>query len=68
MKTTRHFPITSFSVIGIFIALWTTVVVGWALNIYDIVVTVGGPFTALLAARIAGVFVLPLGVALGLFS
>lgn len=50
------------------IALWITCLVGWVLNIIDIIGTLGGDITALLVCRLVGVFAFPLGAVLGLVT
>jgi hypothetical protein len=42
-------------------------VIGWVMNIIDIVHGLGGPITAMFVARLVGVFALPLGGVLGYF-
>jgi hypothetical protein len=48
-----------------FIALWIAGIIGWVMNITDIIYSAGGPFTTLLVVRIVGIFVFPLGAILG---
>lgn len=64
-----------FKALGIFgviayIALWVALVVGWIFNIFDLVKAAIGPgahLTLLIALRVLGIFVLPLGGVLGWF-
>jgi hypothetical protein len=42
--------------------------VGWVINLFDIAHTIGGPLTAMLVARLVGVFAFPLGAVLGFCS
>ena len=65
--------ITKFlGTLGIFgavsvVLLWLAIVVGWVMNIIDIVGSVDGPVTLLLALRVVGIVLAPLGAALGWF-
>lgn len=49
------------------IGLWLAVVVGWCMNIWAIVGSVGGPLNTMFVARCVGAFVAPLGAILGYF-
>lgn len=49
------------------IALIIMIIYGWIANVVDIIHTLNGPINALFVARIAGVFVAPLGAILGYF-
>jgi len=51
-----------------FIALWIAGIIGWVMNIIDIIHSSGGPFTVLLVLRIVGIFAFPLGAILGWVS
>ena len=42
-------------------------VVGWVMNIFDIVAAVSDPITAMFILRCVGIFVAPLGAILGYF-
>ena len=42
-------------------------IVGWVMNIFDIVAAVSGPITAMFILRCVGIFVAPLGAILGYF-
>lgn len=44
---------------------WLAVVVGWILNICQIVATFSMPLTGLLLVKIVGIFLAPLGSVLG---
>ena len=48
-----------------YILLMITVIVGWVLNIFAIVATVGDPINGLFILRVAGIFLAPLGAVLG---
>ena len=49
------------------IGLWLAAIVGWFMNIWAIVGSVGGPLNAMFVARCVGAFVAPLGAILGYF-
>ncbi len=56
--------------LGAFILYFVLVIAfifGWIMNIIDIIHTLHGPINAMFIARIAGVFVAPLGAILGYF-
>jgi len=42
-------------------------IVGWVMNIFDIVAAVSDPITAMFIIRCVGIFVAPLGAILGYF-
>ena len=42
-------------------------IVGWVMNIFDIVAAVSDPITAMFILRCVGIFVAPLGAILGYF-
>ncbi len=50
------------------LTLWLAVAIGWILNIIAIVHAVSGPFTTMLAVRLLGVVVVPLGGVMGWVS
>jgi hypothetical protein len=51
---------------GLFlIFMWIAGAVGWVLNIIAVVHTCCDPLTGVLAVRIAGIFVLPIGAVMG---
>ena len=47
--------------------LWLAFILGWCMNIWAIVFSVGGPLNAMFVARCVGAFVAPLGAVLGYF-
>jgi hypothetical protein len=47
------------------LALFVTVAIGWVMNVFDIIATVG--FSGLLVLRVVGLFLPPLGAFLGYF-
>ena len=50
--------------------LWLAAIIGWCMNIWNIVdsaAVVGGSLNAMLVARCVGAFVVPLGAILGYF-
>ena len=49
------------------VALVLAGVVGWFMNIFDIVAAVSDPITAMFILRCVGIFVAPLGAILGYF-
>jgi hypothetical protein len=52
--------------VGLFvIALWLAAAVGWIMNIYKIVMTMGDPLTGLFIFRCIGVLAAPIGAVLG---
>jgi len=52
-----------FSIIAMLIAG----IIGWVMNIFDIVAAINDPITAFFIARCVGVFFFPLGAILGYF-
>jgi hypothetical protein len=48
-------------------AIWVSSIVGWIMNILDIVHTINDPITGLFILRCVGIIVAPLGAVLGLF-
>ncbi len=49
------------------VGLWLAAIVGWFMNSWAIVFSVGGPLNAMFVARCVGAFVAPLGAILGYF-
>lgn len=49
------------------IILWILGIIGWVMNIVDIISMMSGELTAMLIIRLVGVFVFPLGAILGYF-
>lgn len=48
--------------------LWVATVVGWIMNIIDLVHTSFTPLTAIAVLRVVGIFIFPLGAVLGIFT
>lgn len=56
------------SVVGLcWVFGWIALLVGWVMNIIEIVHTFAGPITGMLIARLVGVIAFPLGGVLGYF-
>jgi hypothetical protein len=51
----------------IVISIYLAALIGWVMNIIDIVSTVGSPITAMFVARCVGVLAFPLVAVLGYF-
>ena len=52
----------------LWVCFWIAVLVGWVINIVDLVGMIGGnQLTTLFVARIVGIFFFPLGAILGWF-
>lgn len=47
--------------------LWLAFILGWCMNIWAIIGSVGGSLNAMFVARCVGAFVAPLGAILGYF-
>lgn len=47
--------------------LWLAAIIGWCMNSWAIVGSIGGPLNAMFVARCVGAFVAPLGAILGYF-
>lgn len=61
----RFFP-TAFSLVAmIYIAFWLAVLVGWGLNISNILSAINLPLTKMFVLQVVGVFFFPLGAILG---
>jgi hypothetical protein len=59
---------TDLSAGAIFIlSVWFLAILGWVMNIFDIVEMVNDPITGMFILRCIGVFVAPLGSILGYF-
>lgn len=52
----------------IVLTIWLTMIVGWIMNIVDLVGTSFDPLTAIAVLRVVGIFVFPLGAVLGIFT
>ncbi len=53
-----------FAVVGWF-ALWLALIIGWIMNIVQVVQLASEPFSTLLAVKLVGILVAPLGAILG---
>ena len=51
----------------VILAIIAAGVIGWIMNIYEIVQTVADPITGMFILRCVGIFVAPLGAILGYF-
>lgn len=56
---------TAVIVVLLYIVLIIGSLIGWVLNVIDLLQTIGGGFTTLFVLRVVGVFVAPLGAILG---
>lgn len=50
---------------GSFIVLWLLAVIGWILNIFQVVGLLSEPITTLVVCKLVGVFIAPFGAILG---
>lgn len=66
MKTTTLGNITFGIGLG-YLVILLGLVIGWFMNIIEIVATFSGPITGMLIARLVGVLAFPLGGILGYF-
>lgn len=57
-----------FAVPLLMFAFYVTILVGWIMNIVDLVHTSFDPLTALAVLRVVGIFIPPLGAVLGIFT
>ena len=56
-----------FIFIFVYLALLVVGLIGWVMNIVEIVETCCDPLTGMLVVRIAGILIAPLGAVLGYF-
>lgn len=59
----KRYTAVSLTIFG----LWLVFILGWFMNIWTIIGSVGGPLNAMFVARCVGAFIFPLGGILGYF-
>lgn len=64
-KCTALFPKVFSLVAVMYMVLWVTIMVGWGLNISNIITAIDLPMTKMFALQVIGIFLFPLGSLLG---